>query len=285
MSETISAPRRIWLCADDYGLSFGVNEAIRDLLARGRINATSVMTVTPAFNEAEAQALAELKSGAPRMAIGLHLTLTAPFSPLTAGYAAQAPLQDGAFLPLGKTLAFAMTGKLHPGAIEAEVRAQIQRFVEVFGVPPDFVDGHQHVQVFPQVRDAMLRAVSDTLTGIWVRQCGRQWPLLARLSDHKGLLLDALSAGFRARASRLGVRVNPAFAGSYNFNGNPDFAALFPRFLHALPDHSVVMCHPGFVDDDLIRLDPLTHLREREHAYFADDAFPEILARHGVTLS
>ncbi len=29
-------PRRIWLCADDYGLSPGVNRAIRDLIGRGR---------------------------------------------------------------------------------------------------------------------------------------------------------------------------------------------------------------------------------------------------------
>jgi predicted glycoside hydrolase/deacetylase ChbG (UPF0249 family) len=285
LSDTTSAPRRIWLCADDYGLSHGVNEAIRDLMARGRINATSVMTVTPAFNEAEARALAALKPGAPRMAIGLHFTLTAPFSPLDHGYAKQGPLQDGAFLPLGKTLAYAMLGKLHPSAIEAEVRAQIRRFTDVFGAPPDFVDGHQHVQVFPQVRDAFLRAVSDTLDGAWVRQCGRQWPLLSRLSDAKGLLLDLLSAGFRARARKLGVRFNPAFAGSYNFNANPDFAALFPGFLQALPDDGLVMCHPGFVDDDLRRLDPLTDLREREHAYFAGDAFPAVLAAHRVTLS
>lgn len=47
MSET--APRRIWLCADDYGLSDGVNRAIRDLIERGRLNATSVMMVTPAI--------------------------------------------------------------------------------------------------------------------------------------------------------------------------------------------------------------------------------------------
>ena len=49
--------RRIWLCADDYGLSPGVNAAIRDLLERGRINATSVMTVTPAFTREEISSL------------------------------------------------------------------------------------------------------------------------------------------------------------------------------------------------------------------------------------
>ena len=40
-----AALRRIWLCADDYGIAEGVNRAIRDLIARGRLNATSVMVV------------------------------------------------------------------------------------------------------------------------------------------------------------------------------------------------------------------------------------------------
>ena len=42
-----ATPRRIWLCADDYGISPGVNRAIRDLIERGRLNATSVMVVGP----------------------------------------------------------------------------------------------------------------------------------------------------------------------------------------------------------------------------------------------
>ena len=46
--------KRIWLCADDYGISPGVNRAIRDLFERGRLNATSVMVVTPAIGRDEA---------------------------------------------------------------------------------------------------------------------------------------------------------------------------------------------------------------------------------------
>ena len=51
---------RIWLVADDYGLSRGVNGAIRGLLARGRISATSVMVVAPAFVPEATQALAAI---------------------------------------------------------------------------------------------------------------------------------------------------------------------------------------------------------------------------------
>ena len=74
-----AAPRRIWLCADDYGLSPGVNRAIRDLIGRGRLNATSVMVVGPAAGRDEIEALNEAAAKNPRYAIGLHATLTAPF--------------------------------------------------------------------------------------------------------------------------------------------------------------------------------------------------------------
>jgi hypothetical protein len=274
--------RRIVLCADDYGLSPGVNAAIRDLLARGRINATSAMMVTPAIDRAEADALIAIKTRQPKIAIGLHVTLTTPFRPLTANYA---PLRDGIFLSIGETLGAAMLRRLRPALIAAEIQAQIEKFTATFGMPPDYLDGHQHVQIFPQVRDALLHVVSQDLPNAWVRQCGRVTPLSSRLADRKGLLLDILSAGFRAQAARLGVRTNPAFAGSYDFHSDPNFAALFPRFLDRLPADSVVMCHPGFVDDTLKSLDPLTDLREREYAFFAAETFPKIMAANRVTLA
>ena len=60
--------------------------AIRDLLVRGRINATSVMVVAPSFHRAEALALQALNTTARHVAIGLHVTLTTPFRPLSDGF-------------------------------------------------------------------------------------------------------------------------------------------------------------------------------------------------------
>src|SRR5437762_13086899 len=85
--------RQIWLCADDYGISPAVDVAIRDLVVRRRLNATSVMVVSPNFHRTEATALARL-ADASRVAIGLHVTLTAPFAPLSENFA---PLCDSAF--------------------------------------------------------------------------------------------------------------------------------------------------------------------------------------------
>lgn len=283
MSDTAARP--IWLCADDYGISPGVSGAIRDLVLRDRINATSVMVAAPGFDRAEAASLGLLNAGTPRVAIGLHVTLTAPFAPLSAGFA---PLRGDAFPPLAEMLQRALLRRLSRRLLEIEIARQFEAFVTAFGTSPDFVDGHQHVHQFPQVRDAFLGVVKAIAPHAWVRQCGRvPLPLRQRLSDRKGLLLDGLSGGFRKRAAALGIAVNPAFAGTYDFAAEPapDFAALFPAFLDRLPAGGLVMCHPGKVDAELARLDPLTHQREREYAYLAGEAFPVLLASRGVTLA
>ena len=164
-------PRRIWLCADDYGLSPGVNRAIRDLIGRGRLNATSAMMVGPAIGRDEVSALQAVAASSSRCAIGLHATLTAPFRPLTMHFQ---PIDGGMFFGLPKLLRAGLLRRLDPEIIHAELIVQLAAFNEVFGRAPDFVDGHQHVQLFPQVRDAFLTAVKEAAPKAWVRQGGRR---------------------------------------------------------------------------------------------------------------
>src|SRR5436305_7393449 len=146
-----AALRRIWLCADDYGLAEGVNRAIRDLIERGRLNATSVMVVGAALGRHEVKALQEAAAKSPRCAIGLHATLTAPFRPLTMHFR---PTDGGMFLPLPKMLQHGLARRLDGEMIQSEISVQIAAFRELFGRAPEFVDGHQHAQLFPVVRDA-----------------------------------------------------------------------------------------------------------------------------------
>ena len=274
-------PRRIWLCADDYGLSPGVNRGIVDLIARGRLNATSVMVVGPAIGRDEVDALKAAVASSARCAIGLHVILTAPFRPLTMHFK---PADGGMFLSFPKLLRAGLLRRLDAEIIQGELMVQLSAFRELFGKPPDFVDGHQHVQLFPVVRDAFLAAVKDLAPNAWVRQGGRNQPLAQRLAAPKALVLDVLSAQFRGRAARADLAFNPGFAGAYDFTTSPDFGALMPQFLDGIPDGGVIMCHPGFVDEILISLDPFTTQREHEHAYLAGEQFPRLLAANKVTL-
>lgn len=270
---------RIWLVADDYGISKPVNGAIRELIATNRVNATSVMVGAPGFDLDEAKLLTEAVARARHTAIGLHFTLTAPFKPLTPDYA---PVKNGMFLPLMRTMAASLLGELERMAIAQEVIAQIDAFKAAFGRAPDYIDGHEHVQLFAPVSDALLLVMKEEAPDAWVRQCGRVGG--AAYNDRKAMLLDFLSTRFRKRAAKHGIATNTAFAGTYNFNPDAEFAELFPKFLQGMPERGLIMCHPGIVDGATAALGKLSKLREREYAYFKSDAFPAALAANGVEL-
>jgi chitin disaccharide deacetylase len=237
--------------------------------------------VGAAIGRDEVGALQAVAARSPRCAIGLHATLTAPFRPLTMHFQ---PIDGGLFLGFAKLLRMGLLRRLDPEIIHAELMVQLATFNEMFGRAPDFVDGHQHVQLFPQVRDAFLTAVKQAAPHAWVRQGGRRQPLDRRLGPPKALLLDLLSAHFRKRAARADIAFNPGFDGAYDFSRSPDFGVQMRRFLDRLPEGGVIMCHPGFVDDVLVSLDPLTAQREREHAFLGGEDFPALLAANNVTL-
>ncbi len=270
--------RRIVLCADDYALSPGVSRAIRDLVSRGRLNAVSVMTVIPGF-EQECASLLSTPSPIP-VAIGLHATLTGSFAPRTALPIAT---PDGKFPPLSKLMPPLGYFRIDRKAVKAEIAAQIAAFRKAFGRDPDFVDGHQHVQLMPGVRVPFLEAVLETAPKAWVRQCGA--PSGAGAHGGKARFIEFLSHGFRRCAERLGIAFNPAFSGAYDFSTAENFGALFARFLEGSPDRGVVMCHPGFVDAELVARDSLTDRREAEYAFLAGEDFPAALVRAGASLA
>ncbi len=270
-------PRRIWLCADDYGLSPGVNEAIRELILRKRLNATSVMVVS---SDVDADRLKSLNFGSKRAAIGLHVTLTGPFKPISESFT---PKRDRHFLTIREMGRLAMMRRLQSDMLAIEIAAQMQAFVAAFGHLPDFVDGHQHVHLLPQIRHAFLRVVAEIAPSAWVRQC-RRAATAQSLRDPKALALDLLSFGFRNHAERLGLATNPAFAGTYSFTPRARFARAFSRFLTGLPDGGLIMCHPGFVDAALIERNSLTTLREHEFSFLSSEIFPQMLAKHGFAL-
>jgi predicted glycoside hydrolase/deacetylase ChbG (UPF0249 family) len=237
--------------------------------------------VGPTIARGEIEALQAAAKTSPRCAIGLHVTLSAPFRPLTMHFR---PLDGDMFMPFPKLLCAGVLRRLDREFFRNEVKAQLAAFADAFGRTPDFVDGHQHVQLYPQVRDGFVDAVSEAAPKAWVRQGGRDLPLVQRLASPKAMVLDILSAQFRRRAASAGLSFNPGFAGAYDFAREADFGALMRQFLEGLPDGGLVMCHPGFVDDVLTGLDPMTDVREREHAYLSGDGFARLLADSGVTL-
>ncbi len=261
------------LCADDFGWSNAVNAGIVALVRRGRLDAVSAMPAAPAFAEGMPVLLAASEAAPRPVEIGLHLALTglAPLGdmPRTA--------PEGR-LPSIKTLfARAGTGRLDRTEIAGEIARQAERFREVTGRAPDFLDGHEHAHLVPGVGTSLM-AHHGAWTGgqdTWVRACACPLADLPRLPEArvKAAVLGVLSGAFHARHS---VPRNRWFYGLSGFRPQTAFAGLMRRWLALAArrrEGALIMCHPGEAVAD--PADPIAATRPLELAYLASDAFLE----------
>ena len=119
------------------------------------------------------------------------------------------------------------------------------------------------------------------------RGCGKTSSarILARFSQPKKALgLAWLSRGFAAEAAARGFACNEGFAGYSDFRADRDYGSDFARYLAAPGRRHLIMCHPGHVDDELARLDPVTASREAELAFLLSERFPRLLEETGARL-
>ncbi len=268
------------LCADDYALSPGVSIGILEALSAGRLNATSVMTNRPLW----AAAAADLLRFGPGAAIGLHLNLTlgAPLTPMSV-FAPYGRLPE-----LRRVLRAARSGALPERETRGEIAAQIDAFVAAMGRPPDYIDGHQHAQVLPGIRDWLLEDLAGRgwAGRVWLRDSTDHLRrILARRSEvPKALAVALLGRGFACAAQARGFACNEGFAGFSAFDPAADYAAAFSRFLVAPGKRHLVMCHPGHVDSELIACDPVTTSREKELEFLLSPRFFDVLSGAGAQL-
>ena len=260
--------RRLVVCVDDAAYDAAVTRSVLALAAAGRITAASVMVGSPHW-PVHAPALA----AAPGIDLGLHLDLTE--------FPVAGPSRP---LPVVLLLTYAV-GRLAAGALRAAIDAQLDRFERHAGRLPDHIDGHQHVQQLPAVREALLEAIGrrwgGSTTHPWVRS-GR--PPAAAASP-KARLIGALGARrLAALSERAGCATNPALVGVYGFHG--DAAAYLARldgWLAEAPDGALLMTHPAAGGDATAR-DPIAEARRVEHAVLAGEGFAALLGRHRVRL-
>jgi len=276
----MSSFRSVILCADDYGLSDGVSRGIVELAAMGRLSATGAMTNMPGWRRA-APDLRPLKG---RIGIGLHLNLTTG-SPL--GLTPQlAP--EGRFPPLRELLAKAFRGGLDEAEIRVEIARQLDAFEEVHGEPPSFIDGHQHVHVLPVIRQALLQALRERgyAGRVWLRDPAERVGAILRrpIGRGKALVVKGLARGFAHEAQAAGFAINRGFSGFAPFDLSVPASRIFETAFSHLGRMPLVMCHPGYGDDELRSLDPAVESRVAELDYLKSDAFGAMLEERGIRL-
>jgi len=269
---------RIIICADDYGLSPGIGVAVRDLLQRGRISATSAMTAGP-FWPSEA---VRLKPFAGRADLGLHLTLTdqAP----SGSCPRFAP--NGQMPALPQLVTAALFGQLPLVEIEAELNRQLDRFEAEMGRPPDHLDGHQHVHGLPGIRDVVMRVAERRLpASSYIRSTDAPIRFLANApSGLRAAIVAVLGQGLTRRMRTRGRAHNQRFAGVRTFVETVPYLDLFDAALAAGGPDLLVMCHPGLADNVLARLDPVVAPRVAEYRALRSPAFAQLLERRKLVV-
>jgi predicted glycoside hydrolase/deacetylase ChbG (UPF0249 family) len=269
-----------------------VNEAIEKAHREGIVTTASLMVNGGAF-ESAAGVLKENSE----LDAGLHLNLTEgrPISPCE-----KIPsLADAhGFLyhhPFELMSALARR-HVHPSDLETETRAQIEKALAA-GIRISHIDGHKHVHVLPKVfqlvcriaPDYGIRAVRSTiekmpkLCALVTRNAGSSRQIVKQYAFGK-----ALSAGFSLMISFNGRSVLNIPRRFYGITqtGFLDVRA-FVDIVNGLEDGvSEMMCHPGYLDDDLRRTPTrLLFQRERELEMLTGREVRDVLKQNNVALT
>jgi predicted glycoside hydrolase/deacetylase ChbG (UPF0249 family) len=166
-----------------------------------------------------------------------------------------------------------------------EVERQVELFVSVMRRPPDYIDGHQHVHLLPAVREAVVGAASKI--GAYVRLTREpiNAAMLRRPAAIDSVYLSWASGALGRLARAAGIRANSGFRGARTFRDAAPFRDLFRSIIANATNGSIVMCHPGHVDDSLAARDSVTYTREEELAYLLGDDLHRDLAASGLRVT
>lgn len=276
--------KRLIVNADDFGRSPGINRGILESHLRGIVTSTTVMINYP--DAAPGLELAQTE--APRLGIGLHLTLTAG-RPVSAPERVRSLLDDdGHFVHISAWPK--QMERFDPEHLQREVAAQVDRFVSLTGRPPDHLDSHHHAAY---LHPASLRAMLEIAAGYGI-------PMRAGLPDLRpdraaAALADLLPGFDTATALPLVERLLTVIAeGPAPFwparleGGYYDRTATLGDLLVILtnlPDDSIteLMTHPGYVDD-VLGVSGYREKREEEMAHLTHAATRECVQAEGIQL-
>ena len=220
---------------DDLGYTKANTLGIVEAYRKGILRSTTALG-----NSRYLEFAREAVRGCDELGIGVHLNLTLGRS-LTAGRTFTAP--SGDFLSRKEVYA----AELDMAEVEAEWRAQIERFVEMMGRRPTHLDSHHGVHDFNE----------------------RQLEVASKLADEYGVEL----------------RRYGRFAYVSGFWDQTATAETLLQIMAEHEGEDIeLMCHPGFCDLELYRSSSYSTQRVRELDALCDERVLGYVEEHGVVL-
>jgi predicted glycoside hydrolase/deacetylase ChbG (UPF0249 family) len=264
------------VCADDYAISEPVSKAIKHLAELKRISATSVMSLSPLWPD-HSQELLAFKG---LIDVGLHLDWTSEFA-----------LQNGHGNPLNQLMLKAILQQLSIDECKKIIHQQLDLFEKYWGQGPDFIDGHQHIQQFNGIRQALIEVVKERY-----QQADSNFKLktpylrVSQTISVQNNLKSKIIAFMGAKAlTQIASKENiPYFlylSGIYNLKtGSIPYAERMKKWLEQLPNqnNSILMCHPSI---QLESNDFISEARVHEYQYLKSDSFLQDLNQYNTHIT
>jgi predicted glycoside hydrolase/deacetylase ChbG (UPF0249 family) len=273
--------KKLIVNADDFGLTAEISRGIIEGHLDGIITSTTVMINFPAAAPGIRQAQAE----APDLGLGLHLNLVDGAPVLPPDRVPSLVDANGQFYPF--SVWPGVFGQFVPAEIEAEMRAQFDRFVSIAGRAPDHLDSHYHATyLLPFALRTMLAMAAEH--DLPLRNVGldliheRATMLIQQQMTALGADLEHTIRSILAAhpASQFPARLEIHFTGPQATLG--DLLVI----LSMLPNGSVteLLAHPGHGGEipDARRENELAHLMHRATRELVDAEGIELVTFAGV---
>lgn len=260
--------KMVCYCADDYALNDQISHAVRTLLYKNAIQATSCMTQSPIWKE-QALLLLELRAQIDHpVELGLHLNFTNAFTSETIHF------------PLSTLMLKAWMRSLDRDKIKQSISQQWDLFIDAIGASPDFIDGHQHIHQFPVIREILVEFLKEKNFKGWIRNLNKT--ISAKNYQFKSQCLEFLGAHTTYTLIQKNHFLNnPYFSGIYDFK-QVNYRVLMQEWLSKAQDKTLVMCHPA--SDLPNEFDEIQAARIQEFEYLNSDQFLEDCQKFKIQL-
>jgi predicted glycoside hydrolase/deacetylase ChbG (UPF0249 family) len=237
-------PTRLIVNADDFGRTAGINRGVLEAHRGGIVTSATVMVLEPGAAEGIRQAVCD----APRLSLGLHCVVTGGGKPACAAASVPTLAPAGRFVRKPEDL----PDSIPVHEVRRELSAQIAVFEAMAGRPPSHLDSHHHAALHPAIA-----------------------PVFTAIARERSLSVRAATAAARDRLRAAGLRVPDVFLDTFYATGatRENLRFLIERLE---PGTTELMCHPGYVDEELLRGSSYAAERSAEVAALCD---PELMAR------
>jgi predicted glycoside hydrolase/deacetylase ChbG (UPF0249 family) len=239
--------KRLIINADDFGTDTGVVKAICELYEMGLVSSTSCMTNKPAWPEA-----AEYLKKNPEFGAGVHLVFNDGYPVLPAQLVPSLLGEGGQFLSDREIMWGIKPGTT--GQLFSEFQAQIERFIQDVGNPPDHLDNHCSISY---VRPDRFRVTLDLalkynlpIRAPFGDDLEQLVPLYASTINLPAWLIRWLGKRYRRQVDQAGIPRPNTFIQHFSITGNQT-----PEYLLWILDNlqdgwiSELLIHPGYDSD------------------------------------